>query len=140
MSDKIDEDNQEDAKLEDILKSIRGIIDNHSSAGSENEIDKSVDKNTEDEKDENILELTSVVNQDNADRPLVSERVQKNTEAEIDRLTAALKKGNYSNKNQPLELFVNDLVKPLIKDWLNNNLTNIVEKIVSEEIKKIISK
>jgi cell pole-organizing protein PopZ len=146
VSDKIYEDNQEDAKLEDILKSIRGVIDSHhnSSADSEKQVDqsepKSESENSKNDESENILELTSIVNQENSDDQLISENVKKNTEAEIDKFTTALKKGSYSDKNQSLELFVNNLLKPLIKDWLNNNLTQIVEKIVSEEIKKIIPK
>ena len=35
---------------------------------------------------------------------------------------------------------VNKIMRPLIKDWLDNNLPRIVERIVSEEIKRIVPK
>lgn len=137
--------NTEDAKLEDILKSIRGIIDSHHSntqaANTEaEELAEATNKKCEDSEKDNILELTSVVGEGGVDNSLVSEHVKKVVETEINKLTSALKDRDYFDKNQSLELLVNNFVRPLIKDWLDNNLPKIVEKLVAEEIKKITSK
>jgi cell pole-organizing protein PopZ len=35
---------------------------------------------------------------------------------------------------------IDDLLKPQLKEWLNNNLSDVVDKIVREEIKKLIDK
>jgi cell pole-organizing protein PopZ len=39
--------------------------------------------------------------------------------------------------NDSLETLVGNLIKPMLKDWLENNLTEIVEEIVTKEVKKI---
>lgn len=134
---------KEDAKIEDILKSIRGIMDKHNSAISASAdfpnreyISESDYSDNLKNNDENILELTQVVE----DEDLLSEEVRKKTSHQLNKFTSALKNGKYKSKDQPLDILIIDLAKPLIKNWLDNNLPRIVEEIVSEEIKKIIPK
>ncbi len=137
MAKKNDDTEEGEVKLEDILRSIRGIIDNNNNIFS-SEIKKDNKALLGDEQD-NILELTSVL-EENTEECLVSENTKHSTKTEINKLNDALKSGEYLERSQSLDILVNDLVRPLIKDWLDNNLPKIVENIVSNEIKKIIPK
>ncbi len=145
-----------EVKLEDILKSIRGIIDDHNSdleinkfpevkkikqnqakiiQSSTRKITSNTEKNNED-----ILELTHVVDADNAHDSILSDKVQKKTRAEIDKFTQKLQSGEYIEKNNSMGAILEEMMKPLLKDWMDNNLPRIVEKVVIEEIKKIVPK
>lgn len=145
-------------KIEDILKSVRNIIDNHNNkispsqttttknaasnaATSQKEVPfkEEILKNEQTSDTDNILELTSVIEEKDIGDCLISDQVKQQTKEEINKFINVFKE-EYSGKYQSMELIVNDLMRPLIKDWLNNNLPNIVERIVSEEIKKIIPK
>jgi cell pole-organizing protein PopZ len=136
VTKKTDHAEEGEVKLEDILKSIRGIIDNNNVFSSE--VKKGIKESLEDEQD-SILELTSVI--EDTEHHLVSQNTKNYTETEVNKLKAALKaEQDTEQSGQSLNLLVNGLVQPLIKDWLDNNLPKIVENIVSEEIKKIIPK
>ena len=134
MSDKLYETNKDDATIEDIIKSIRGIIDNNTNNLSSNPIPTDNNNITDD-----ILELTSISCKDPQDY-LISDRVKTITKSEINKLTDAITKGYISDKDRQLELLITNLMKPLIKTWLDDNLPKIVNNIVSEEIKRIIPK
>jgi cell pole-organizing protein PopZ len=139
-----DDDEENDNKLEDILSSIRGIIENH------NPVNEETNHSVEDEKiDEAVLELTSVA--DNSDSNvetsadgadiLLSSEAQKQAEIEFKRYAKSL--ANIEIKEDQKDCLddkVNYIMRPLIKDWLDNNLPRIVERIVSEEIKRIVPK
>ena len=137
MIKKNDNTPEGEVKLEDILRSIRGIIDNDNNVFS-SEVKKDNKTFLEDEHD-NVLELTSIL-KENAESCLVSEDTKHHAKAEINKFNQALKSGEYVERSQSLDIIVNDLMRPLIKDWLDNNLPKIVENIVSDEIKKIIPK
>lgn len=132
MSDKSERENEE-IKLEDILKSIRGMIETgpqqYLNTDSENSSNK-----------ENVLELTSVVDNDPNDDFISTTAKEKSIE-QIQKLNDALEKGEYvGTAAVSIDSMVNDIMKPLIKEWLDNNLPKVVEKVVSEEIKRVIIK
>ena len=133
-------DNQEqgEAKLEDILKSIRGIIDDHSNTFSS---DDSSNITSEVEEDR-VLELTNVFVPEIANDAgsLISENIKRKTEAEIARFTTKINETSIKDSSTTLDFMVNQLMRPLVKEWLNNNLPRIVEKVVTEEIKRIVPK
>jgi len=137
--------NQE-AKLEDILKSIRGVIDNHNkilktevrAAGAEPE-----------EKEEQVLELTSVFssieldldNKENSE--LISEGAKLEAISKLKDFTRKLDQKESLSESKTENLIDNmarSIMKPLIKEWLDNNLSKIVEKVISEEIKQLMPK
>lgn len=135
---KTDNTEESEVKLEDILRSIRGIIDNNNIFSSSEEIKKDKKYSPEDEQD-SILELTSVL-EDVEENSLISQKIKEQAKAEVNKLNDALKNGEYVKPSQSLDISLNDLLRPLIKDWLDNNLPKIVENIVASEIKKIIPK
>lgn len=145
MSDHTKKDNESDSKLEDILSSIKGIIENRSPISDEQSSALIMD----DEKiaDEAVLELTSVVNSASKNSPadssdaLISSEAQEKAEIEFRKYAESI--SGTELKEDPvgsLDDRVDQIMRPLIKDWLDNNLPRIVEKVVSKEIKRIVPK
>ena len=89
---------------------------------------------------EAVLELTSEVNSqsrnisaDNQDA-LISPDAQEKAEIEFKRFAESVVNAKITNdKLDSLDDRVNQIMRPLIKDWLDNNLPRIVEKVVSKE-------
>ena len=130
-------DKEVDTKLKDILKSIRGIIDNH------NQAIKSEFNEPDFITEEPILELTSVISNEkedlkDEDENLVSTKTKRKIESEINKFANYLEDSEYSLKEKSLDSMVNTLMRPLVKEWLDNNLPRIVEKVVNDEIRKMI--
>ena len=145
MSYYSNKDNENNSKLEDILSSIKRIIENRGPAVDEQPNNQIV----EDEKiaGEAILELTSEVNSQsrnisaNSQDTLISPDAQEKAEIEFRRFAESVVNAEIANdKVDSLDDRVNQIMRPLIKDWLDNNLPRIVEKVVSKELRKIIPK
>lgn len=139
VSEKVRDQEQSDTKLEDILKSIRGIIDNHSGTVEQ---DNALSAN----KKESVLELTSVVGAkdvstvSDVDEVLVSGITKHKPESEINKIAKHLEEAEYLIKGKSLDLTISELMRPLVEEWLDNNLPRVVEELVSEEIQKMVSK
>jgi len=145
---------QNDVKIEDILKSIKNMIDSPN-----NVLDDSSDSSFKEEMNykkkkakadigdiaegENILELTSIVRAGdgfNNKDTLLSEETTNKAKSEIDKFANTLKETNYSKDAMPFEEMLNKLMLPLMRSWFDANLPRIVERVVEQEIKKIIPK
>ena len=129
------EKEQNDMKIEDILNSIRGIIDNPN-------IEDVISENRE---DDSVLELTNIafaenVAEDKEEESLLSKKVQAEVELKINKFTDHLEEFSGAIKEKSLDVTVSEIMRPLIKSWLDNNLPRVVEKVLTEEIKKIIPK
>lgn len=132
---------EEDIKLEDILNSIRGIIDDHSQAPIQ-ETDASDGSDVAGTED-SVLELTDIAfgeEYSRNDKELISTRTKYEVESQIKKFVDHLEKSNYSSKEESLDSAVTQLMRPLVKDWLDDNLPRVVERVVAEEIQKIIPK
>lgn len=144
MSDYTNNNESDNNKLEDILNSIRGIIENQNSSSS-NQLDSVAGEDKV--ADEAVLELTDIADftdkntsADSSDA-LTSKDVQEKAEIEFKRFAESIANvGIKEEKTDSLDDRVNKIMKPLIKDWLDNNLSRIVEKAVSDEIKRLIPK
>lgn len=66
-------------------------------------------------------------------RPLMSH----NTVAAVDSAFNALAQTVLSNNARTLEDLVKEMLRPLLKTWLDDNLPNMVEKIVRAEIERV---
>ncbi len=42
-----------------------------------------------------------------------------------------------SGANPPIDQFLSDLLTPLLRDWLEQHLPGIVERVVEQEVKKL---
>ena len=144
MSDYNNNKESDNNKLEDILNSIRGIIENQNTLSS-NQLDSVIDEDKV--ADEAVLELTDIAEFTNkntsADSPdaLTSSDAQEKAEIEFKRFAESIASvGIKEEQMDSLDDRVNKIMKPLIKDWLDNNLPRIVEKVISDEIKRLVPK
>ena len=144
MSDYTNNNESDNNKLEDILNSIRGIIENQNSSSS-NQLDSVAGEDKV--ADEAVLELTDIADftgkNTSADSPdtLTSSDVQEKAEIEFKRFAESIANvGIKEDQTDCLDDRVNKIMRPLIKDWLDNNLPRIVEKAVSDEIKRLVPK
>lgn len=144
MSDYTNNNESDNNKLEDILNSIRGIIENQSSSSS-NQLDFVADEGKV--TDEAVLELTDIAEFANKNTSayssdaLTSSDVQEKAEMEFKKFAESVANvGIEEDQTDSLDDKVNKIMRPLIKDWLDNNLPRIVEKVVSDEIKRLVPK
>jgi uncharacterized protein len=66
-------------------------------------------------------------------RALLSPRVDAEVSASFDDLAKAMIEGNASKLDEVVE----ELLRPMLKGWLENNLPQMVERLVREEIERV---
>lgn len=124
-------------KLEDILRSIRNIIDDNQDRELKmTQSEPKIEASTKEEMQ--ILELTELANLKD-ENTLLSDEAIKKSMLSIDSFTENLAEKSYS-KNNSIDDVIYDLIKPMMQDWLNNNLPKIVERVVTEEIRRLVPK
>ncbi|ACP53231.1 MAG: PopZ family protein [Rickettsia africae] len=124
-----DNKKNQDMSIEDILKSIKGVINERKNPIHEN-----------DSEDEDVLELTEIVNQDEEEK-LISTKSAEEVCDIFKNFTDTIKDkkldNNISSKNA-LEELVIEMLKPELKAWLDKNLPVLVKELVEIEIKKLV--
>lgn len=157
--DKYDEEKEkpeEEVKLEDILNSIRGMIDdhkldyNHSNNDPHSSSYPFADENNLDENE--ILELNQIASNnevdnkvaneatavfDNRSDEMLSQQVKTKSAKLLNQYTDQAKKAKLSS-GQELDNLIHNLIRPMLKDWLNNNLPRLVEDIVRDELRRLV--
>jgi len=137
----------EDESMEEILSSIRKIM-------STDLEDIRPPKTKKFDDDDNVLELTKRVDlKVNPVKPISS--FESSSPIRHDRLmssealsasvsalsqlnqTAHAEQPVSTSKNEAVEKFLGDLVRPMLKDWLDKNLPRLVETIVQREIQSL---
>jgi len=127
--------------VEDILKSIKGIIDKRNDDDDTNEI------NVEDD----VLELTDIVGLEDDKPPLdledvVEENLMSNKSSLetssilkqfADKAKSVVKESKKS-KILTVEELVVEMLRPQLKQWLDENLPLLVKELVEKEIKRLI--
>ncbi|MEG8230219.1 PopZ family protein [Candidatus Rickettsia tasmanensis] len=119
----------QDMSIEDILQSIKGVINERKNPIHEN-----------DSEDEDVLELTEIVNQDEEEK-LISTKSAEEVGDIFKSFTDTIKDkkldNNISSKNALEELVV-EMLKPELKAWLDKNLPVLVKELVEIEIKELV--
>ena len=69
--------------------------------------------------------------------PLARPLMSHSTVAAVDSAFNALAQTVLSNNARTLEDLVKEMLRPLLKSWLDDNLPNLVEKIVRAEIERV---
>lgn len=139
---------KEDRHLDDIIDSIRGIIKQHDplkgaiddnsdrSGNGSNNIN--VSSHEQDAQlDKEILELDKVDCSDNNEEEFISNETIIKTKSIINKLSDQIK-SNKKKTNDVLHNNTLEIMQPIIKDWLENNLPRMVEQILKDELKKLI--
>lgn len=124
--------NKEELSVEEILTSIREVINNHHSS----KISKKMNL------DEDILELTEVRDTKAENDNITSSRHSRMQSLNdfVSRVSSNIDHRNTKSKdirNSSLEELVVDIIKPEISSWLTDNLPNIVRQIVQKEIENL---
>ncbi len=112
------------------------------SAGQENP-----DIGSYDMQEDDIILLTRMLNDDGTvielseqegsrASDLISMRTARQSSEAFAALANALVRENV-DKGRTLEDLIKDIMRPLLKDWLDNHLSDMVERIVQDEIEKI---
>ncbi len=135
MDSKEKKNDVKEEKLEDIIRSIRGIIDDHNNHTLENLKGDKENPNL----DESILELTSEFKEDEQSKVYTDGFISKETSDKFLEATKGFAKkidGPILKKeNTNADLIITNLIKPMLKEWLDNNLPRLVEKVIAEELK-----
>lgn len=139
--------------MEEILASIKKIIaEDGGAAGQrsrtkrpvlEAEAEMSAPEPTaeaaevEAEPEASILELTEAVEPESEDAPLVSEETERSSRAALEALTSVKAKGPLALGPEAIEAAARDMLRPMLQQWLDDNLPDIVESMVAREISRI---
>jgi cell pole-organizing protein PopZ len=114
----------QDMSIEDILKSVKGVINERKNLSNE---------------DEDILELTEIIDQD--EEELISTKSAEKVNDILKNFTSTIKDKNLDNNvssKNALEELVIEMLKPELKTWLDKNLPSLVKELVESEIKKLV--
>lgn len=138
--------------MEEILASIRAIVSGGGEAAQTEEAptdsadpgDQAAESAAFDEEDDQptpqseLLELARIARSGASDELLAPET----KDAASDTLSAlgAVLVREYEGSERTLEGVVRELLRPMLKDWLDENLPDIVERMVSREIMRITGK
>ncbi|MEP2945845.1 MAG: DUF2497 domain-containing protein [Lentilitoribacter sp.] len=63
--------------------------------------------------------------------------ISAGSEAKVAASFAQLNDAITASSSQSLEEMANDMLKPMLQEWLDNNLPGLVEKLVREEIERV---
>lgn len=87
--------------------------------------------------EEDVLELSDPISEG---ENLVSENAAEASRQSLAALSVARERGDVPVGEGPLEAAVRDMLKPILKDWLDRHLPEIVEELVTREIARITGK
>jgi uncharacterized protein len=123
--------------MEDILASIKRVI------AEEKEQRTAAPPPSEDAEDEDVLELDeSMAAEDAASAPLelgpplLDEQAAGSSRERLEQLSSIAATAPPSNVN-PLEDMLREMLRPVLKQWLDENLPRIVDEHVKREISRI---
>jgi uncharacterized protein len=143
-----------DPTMEEILASIRRIIEDEQdgdgtpkavaapSRPAPLESRPAVYDDDEDDLTSNgsdVLELSAVgqsLPQAAPDEPLISDSTEGLATSKLSELSGLLVRG-YPGSENTLEGLVREMLRPMLKDWLDGNLPDLVEQMVAREIARI---
>lgn len=84
-----------------------------------------------------ILETVASEDATGAQTSVNSALISAGPKAKVAASFAQLNEAITASSSQSLEEMANDLLKPMLQEWLDNNLPGLVEKLVREEIERV---
>jgi len=131
----------QDSSMEDILASIKRVIaDDVRPAPARNARPRpDVDPDEIDE-DDDILELDTPLSASEVEAALVSADAVEATRNSLAALSALRGPPPLAADAGALETVVRDMLRPMLKDWLDQRLPGIVTDIVTKEVARITGK
>ena len=91
--------------------------------------------------DENVLHLTEddleVTSDNSSTEKIISDEISAEVKNQFDVLSKLLTP-DYKGADAKIDTLVSDLLRPMLKQWLEKNLPSLVKKMVSKEISRLI--
>ena len=138
-------DINQDPSMEEILASIKRVIAEDGRAVLASKGTRAVQQNEQAEQDpapeDDVLELSNPISEDDG---LLSDDSATASRQSL-ALLAAMRQQNHAPtpgpiNEGPLEAVVRDMLRPILKDWLDQHLPAIVDDMVAREIARITGK
>jgi uncharacterized protein len=127
--------------VEEIIKSIKGIIDDHNNTADKSASDDVLELTEIVENKENLEKFSEHETIDKIDDNLISETTTLDALNKLKQFEAFAKAKIQENKQpkiRTIEDLVVEMMKPQLKKWLDDNLPNIIQKLVEKEIRRLI--
>ena len=122
--------------IEDVLASIKRIISADVEAARR--FPKSSLIASADEPEEDVLELGEASDTAPGSKGLVSGKAAKASKAALAALDSV--KIDPSAGSNTMDGLVREMLKPMLKEWLDANLPELVERVVAREVARIIGR
>ena len=140
--------NDEEQSMEEILASIRRIIsEDDKNVKLDDVTDLHPNRETLDSEftdikiDENVLHLTEddleVTSDNSSTEKIISDEISAEVKNQFNILSKLLTP-DYKGADVKIDTLVSDLLRPMLKQWLEKNLPSLVKKMVSKEISRLI--
>lgn len=124
--------------MEDILASIKKVIAEEKEMRTSIAESPSEPQPEEDADDEDVLELDEVLAPPvDLGPPLLDQGAAESSRHSIETLAAVAATAPPPPSVNPLEEVVRDMLRPILKQWLDENLPKIVDEHVKREITRI---
>jgi len=120
--------------MEEILASIKRVIAEDTRAATTAARPSRRIARTEPAPDEDVLELDDPVSDSSG---LLSDDAAAASRQRLASLSALRQRSDAPADNGALEAVVRDLLRPVLKEWLDQHLPEIVEDLVTREIARI---
>ena len=140
------EDDLEEASQDDIDSMFDNVEEENEEGDDEIVLEDDSDEQAEEPIDEEIAEaeeepVAAAMDIDDVDpasesEALVSESNSETIQGQFDALSALLTSG-YQGSGNTLEDLVRELLRPMLKQWLDENLPGIVERMVAKEMARL---
>ena len=130
--------------MEDILASIKKVIAEEKELRSSAPpfgaiVDEPLPEDSVDSADDDVLELNEpLAPPADLGPPLIDEQVAGQSRQALEQLQTVAATIPAAPQVNPLEEMVREMLRPMLKQWLDENLPKIVERLVREEIERVV--
>ncbi len=108
----------------------------------ETPVENVVEKEYKPDNSETVLDLSKAMQVDDKET-MVSKKTETETVKQVSNLVKTVveqRSAAIGEGNATIENIVRELLKPMIKEWLDANLPYVVEKVVKKEVERVIEK
>ena len=124
--------------MEDILASIKKVIAEEKELRSAAETAHETEgESEEDPVEEDVLELDEPLPAADLGPPLLDEETAEETRHSLQELSSLAATAPLQPQVNPLEEVIREMLRPILKQWLDDNLPEIVNEHVRREISRI---
>jgi cell pole-organizing protein PopZ len=127
-------DIQQDPSMEEILASIKRVIADDGRSAVESARSRRLPREEPPSVEEDVLELDDPVSEASG---LMSSDAAAASRQKLAALSALRPRDEMPAETGALESVVREMLKPILKNWLDEHLPEIVEELVTREIARI---